>query len=105
MTNARGRRTGTTEDDMSHIAATFRRLHSNTTPLRLPNTWDAGSARLFESQGATAIATTSAGSGITQVLWGKAQALARDFLESGRSEPLSEASMPYGQLQGLFPEN
>jgi 2-methylisocitrate lyase-like PEP mutase family enzyme len=46
---------------MSHIAATFRRLHSNSTPLRLPNAWDAGSARLFESQGATAIATTSAG--------------------------------------------
>jgi 2-methylisocitrate lyase-like PEP mutase family enzyme len=46
---------------MSHIAAIFRRLHSNTAPLRLPNAWDAGSARLFESQGATAIATTSAG--------------------------------------------
>lgn len=41
--------------------ATFRALHTNTTPLRLPNAWDAGSARLFESLGATAIATTSAG--------------------------------------------
>ena len=46
---------------MSHIAATFRRLHSNATPLLLPNAWDAGSARLFENQGATAVATTSAG--------------------------------------------
>jgi 2-methylisocitrate lyase-like PEP mutase family enzyme len=46
---------------MTNIAETFRRLHSNATPLRLPNAWDAGSARLFESQGATAIATTSAG--------------------------------------------
>jgi len=46
---------------MSHIVAIFRRLHSNTTPLRLANAWDAGSARLFESVGATAIATTSAG--------------------------------------------
>jgi 2-methylisocitrate lyase-like PEP mutase family enzyme len=46
---------------MAHITTTFRRLHSNTTPLRLPNAWDAGSARLFESQGASAIATTSAG--------------------------------------------
>src|SRR5581483_7894245 len=46
---------------MSQAAATFRHLHSNTTPVRLPNAWDAGSARLFESQGATAIATTSAG--------------------------------------------
>jgi hypothetical protein len=49
------------EEGMSQSAATFRRLHSNTTPLRLPNAWDAGSARLFESLGATAIATTSAG--------------------------------------------
>jgi 2-methylisocitrate lyase-like PEP mutase family enzyme len=30
-------------------------------PLRLPNAWDAGSARLFERLGACAIATTSAG--------------------------------------------
>lgn len=39
----------------------FRQLHVNTTPLRLPNVWDAGSARLVEAQGAQAIATTSAG--------------------------------------------
>jgi 2-methylisocitrate lyase-like PEP mutase family enzyme len=42
-------------------ATTFRQLHQNTTPLRLPNAWDAGSARLFESLGAPAVATTSAG--------------------------------------------
>jgi 2-methylisocitrate lyase-like PEP mutase family enzyme len=46
---------------MSHSAAIFGRLHINTVPLRLSNAWDAGSARLFESQGAPAIATTSAG--------------------------------------------
>jgi len=46
---------------MSHPATTFRGLHTNATPLRLPNAWDAGSARLFESEGASAIATTSAG--------------------------------------------
>src|ERR1700722_2722709 len=46
---------------MTNTVTTFRELHKNTTPLRLPNAWDAGSARLFESQGATAIATTSAG--------------------------------------------
>jgi 2-methylisocitrate lyase-like PEP mutase family enzyme len=46
---------------MARLVEIFRRLHSNTTPLRLPNAWDAGSARLFESLGATAIATTSAG--------------------------------------------
>lgn len=46
---------------MTDLAATFRALHQNTTPLRLANAWDAGSARLIESLGAPAIATTSAG--------------------------------------------
>jgi 2-methylisocitrate lyase-like PEP mutase family enzyme len=39
----------------------FQRLHQGPTLLILPNAWDAGSARLIESLGATAIATTSAG--------------------------------------------
>jgi 2-methylisocitrate lyase-like PEP mutase family enzyme len=42
-------------------AARFRRLHEAATPLVLANAWDAGSARLIESAGAAAIATTSAG--------------------------------------------
>ncbi|SAK91529.1 PEP phosphonomutase [Caballeronia pedi] len=42
-------------------AGTFRQLHNQSTPLLLPNAWDAGSARLIEAQGASAIATTSAG--------------------------------------------
>ncbi|MGF6758210.1 isocitrate lyase/PEP mutase family protein [Paraburkholderia sp. GAS42] len=42
-------------------ASTFHQLHVNSTPLRLPNVWDAGSARLVEALGAQAIATTSAG--------------------------------------------
>ncbi len=46
---------------MTAHAATFRGLHANATLLRLPNAWDAASAKLFESLGATAIATTSAG--------------------------------------------
>ena len=40
---------------------TFRTLHHRPNFLILPNAWDAGSARLIESLGATAIATTSAG--------------------------------------------
>lgn len=40
--------------------AAFRRLHEGGL-LILPNAWDAGSARLIESLGAKAIATTSAG--------------------------------------------
>jgi 2-methylisocitrate lyase-like PEP mutase family enzyme len=41
-------------------AAHFRRLHTQGV-LRIANAWDAGSARLIESLGAPAIATTSAG--------------------------------------------
>jgi len=44
----------------------------------------------------------SAGSGISQALWGRAEKLAKDFLETGRSEPLGESSMPYGRLQDLL---
>lgn len=42
-------------------ATTLRRLHHGPSLLILPNAWDAGIARLIESLGATAIATTSAG--------------------------------------------
>src|SRR5687767_4445161 len=40
---------------------TFRELHGAGDFLILPNVWDAGTARLIESLGAAAIATTSAG--------------------------------------------
>jgi 2-methylisocitrate lyase-like PEP mutase family enzyme len=39
----------------------FRSLHAGPELLLLPNCWDAGSARLIEELGATALATTSAG--------------------------------------------
>jgi 2-methylisocitrate lyase-like PEP mutase family enzyme len=42
-------------------ATLFHRLHQGPEILLLPNAWDAGSARLIESLGAKAIATTSAG--------------------------------------------
>jgi 2-methylisocitrate lyase-like PEP mutase family enzyme len=42
-------------------ADTFRALHKGPALLLLPNAWDAGSAKVLESAGATAIATTSAG--------------------------------------------
>ena len=42
-------------------AQTFRELHAPGKMLLLANVWDAGSARLIESCGAAAIATTSAG--------------------------------------------
>src|SRR6266404_7237034 len=39
----------------------FRALHQGPALLVLPNAWDAATARLIESMGAKAIATTSAG--------------------------------------------
>ncbi|MBB5873270.1 2-methylisocitrate lyase-like PEP mutase family enzyme [Allocatelliglobosispora scoriae] len=42
-------------------AQLFRSLHTAVNPLRLANAWDVASARVIESIGATAIATTSAG--------------------------------------------
>ncbi len=49
---------------MNDATAVFRKLHSDPSrPLLLPNVWDAGSARLVESLGAKAVATTSAGVG------------------------------------------
>ena len=42
-------------------ASNFRALHTQPEVLRLPNVWDIASAKLFESVGAPAIATTSAG--------------------------------------------
>jgi 2-methylisocitrate lyase-like PEP mutase family enzyme len=46
---------------MTSRVARFRSLHTGPTLLTLANAWDAGSARLLESVGAPAIATTSAG--------------------------------------------
>jgi 2-methylisocitrate lyase-like PEP mutase family enzyme len=43
------------------LATAFHRLHAGPDVLLLANAWDAGSARLIESLGARAIATTSAG--------------------------------------------
>jgi 2-methylisocitrate lyase-like PEP mutase family enzyme len=47
--------------DTAATAAVFRNLHLGPDVLILANAWDAGSARLLESLGARAIATTSAG--------------------------------------------
>jgi 2-methylisocitrate lyase-like PEP mutase family enzyme len=49
------------ETDVSDLLTQFKNLHDGSKLLLLPNAWDAGSARLFESTGATAIATTSSG--------------------------------------------
>jgi 2-methylisocitrate lyase-like PEP mutase family enzyme len=43
------------------VAERFRELHHGERPLLLPNPWDRGSARLLESLGFEALATTSSG--------------------------------------------
>ncbi|MFD9599344.1 isocitrate lyase/phosphoenolpyruvate mutase family protein [Streptomyces sp. NPDC059970] len=48
----------TTQPDKAHL---FRSLHTLAGPLALANAWDVASARVIESAGAPAIATTSAG--------------------------------------------
>jgi len=47
--------------DLAVRADAFRALHVPGRPILIANAWDAGSARLIESCGAAAIATTSAG--------------------------------------------
>ena len=47
--------------DRKAQARAFRALHHGSTPLVLPNAWDAGSAKAIQAAGAAAIATTSAG--------------------------------------------
>lgn len=39
---------------------------------------------------------------ISQVVLGKAKALARSFLEEGRSETFDDNPLPYGEIQALF---
>jgi len=50
---------------MNALDKVFRALHAGPELLILPNAWDAGSARVIESAGAKAIATSSAA-----VAWG-----------------------------------
>ena len=57
------------------MSSQFRTLHANAEePLLLANVWDVGGARIVESLGAKAIATTSAG-----VAWSLGYAEQRHF--------------------------
>jgi 2-methylisocitrate lyase-like PEP mutase family enzyme len=47
--------------DQATLAAEFLKLHHHERPLLMPNPWDVGSARLLESLGFKALATTSSG--------------------------------------------
>jgi 2-methylisocitrate lyase-like PEP mutase family enzyme len=47
------------------LSAHFRALHNTGSPLLMPNPWDAGSARVLQSLGFQALATTSGGFALT----------------------------------------
>lgn len=73
--------------------ARFHALHTNDTPLLLPNAWDAASARLWQACGASAVATSSAA-----VAWARGYAdggaLPRDELLSSLRSIARVISIP-----------
>lgn len=46
----------------------------------------------------------SAGSGVCGAVWGRAAALTKGFLADGRSAPLMEGAMGWGEVNGLMPQ-
>lgn len=57
-------------------------------------------ARTLEGLG---VRRLSAGSGIVRATWGRAAALTEGFLADGRSEPLGEGALGWGEVNGLMP--
>jgi 2-methylisocitrate lyase-like PEP mutase family enzyme len=53
---------------------------------------------------ALGVSRLSAGSGLAQLVWARAEALARDFVRTGDSAPFAAGAKSYPELQALFPE-
>jgi 2-methylisocitrate lyase-like PEP mutase family enzyme len=85
VTEAGSARAGTAETGPSQAdkAAQFLSLHGGPNPLLMPNPWDAGSAKLLDSLGFQALATTSSGFAAT---------LGRLDGSVGRDEALAHAA-------------
>ncbi len=82
----------------------FRSLHKPGDPLVMPNAWDMGSAKMLESLGARAIATTSAGHAFTQ---GRVDGgtLTRDEALTHAQDLVSAVSIPVsGDFENGFGE-
>jgi 2-methylisocitrate lyase-like PEP mutase family enzyme len=60
----------------------------------------AGAAEL----GKLGVRRLSAGTGISQAVWGRTEALAAEFLKDGKSDPMGKGAKAYGELQDLFIE-
>ncbi len=89
---------------MSDVGARFRALHRKGDPFLLVNAWDRGSARMMQSLGASAIATTSAGHAfsIGRVDGGT---LTRDEALSHAEDIVSAVSVPVsGDFENGFGE-
>lgn len=72
----------------------FQQLHAGPGAFVMPNPWDAGSARLLESLGFEALATTSAGYAFARGKHDSAAALSRDELLENASEIVNATSLP-----------
>lgn len=78
---------------MNSLTETFRALHRRGEPLRLLNAWDGASARVFESAGAAAIATTSAGVSFARGV-SDGERITRDQLVANASLIASRVGVP-----------
>lgn len=89
---------------MKDIGTTFRELHRPGDPFLLVNAWDKGSARMMETLGVKAIATTSAGHAFTQ---GRVDGgtLTRDEALSHAQDLVATVSVPVsGDFENGFGE-
>ena len=86
-------------------ARAFHALHEGPAILLLPNAWDAGSARLIESLGAKAIATTSAGVAWAHG-WPDGDVLPRETLLASLAEITRVISVPLSaDIEGGFSDD
>ena len=91
---------------MSSVAERYQRfvhLHAGPGPFVMPNPWDAGSARLLESLGFPALATTSAGLAFATGVRDGTGALGRDDILANAATIVAATSLPVSaDLEGGF---
>ncbi|MDI1327355.1 MAG: isocitrate lyase/phosphoenolpyruvate mutase family protein [Brevundimonas sp.] len=83
--------------DAADIAAM---VQATTLPLNLLAYPGLPDAKTLEGLG---VRRLSAGSGIVGAIWGRAAALTEGFLADGRSEPLGEGALGWGEVNALMP--
>ena len=85
-------------------AEKFRQMHQGSSPLLLPNPWDAGSAKLLVSLGFTALATTSGGFAAT--LGRRDGAVTRDEAIGHAAQIVSAVDVPVSaDLEDCFADD